>query len=35
MRPNQIDWMLLKLSMTKKNRELFTSMDEYLEERAK
>ena len=33
MRPNQIDWMLLKLSMAKKHRELLTSMDEYLEER--
>lgn len=33
MKPKQIDWMLLKLSMTKKNRDLLASMDEYLDER--
>ena len=33
MNPNKTDWMLLKLSMAKKNRELLLSMDDYLDER--
>lgn len=33
MKPNKIDWMLLKLGMAKKNRELLLLMDDYLDER--
>ncbi len=33
MKPNQADWMLLKLGMAKKNHELLASIDDYLDER--
>lgn len=33
MKANQSDWILLKLAMAKKNRELTASMDDYLNER--
>ena len=33
MKPNQADWILFKLAIAKKNRELIMSMDSYLDER--
>lgn len=33
-KPSRMDWTLLKLSVAKKNRELFAQLDGYLEERA-